>query len=261
MLTDDCHCRPPVGVVHTNVMRWFILAAIFMLPAAGLAQAPPAAGDAPSEPSMVAGKTMGVLVLTVGVDGVPVSIDGETIGTSPLPGPWTLPAGEHKLELLPPGKPPEVLRFTITAGQSTVLEVMGKAKAPAPADAVSAKAAPKVVKTGPGFSLSMAGYITAGVGVLAIGGGVAMGLAADSAASDARDLKANGQQNTRSAFESKLDEADESAFLANLGYGIGGVALVAGATMVFLASDGPFGGSAGILISPTPGGAVVSGRF
>lgn len=286
MLTADCHCRPLAGVVHTNVMRRSIFAAILFMSTPGLAQTPAAsdapaadapAADAPAAdaPPAVAGKTMGVLVLESGVDGVPVTIDGQPAGETPLPGPWTLPAGEHKLELLPPGKPPEVQSFSIEAGQPTVIRVMGAKAAPAPV--VSAKPPPpKVVNRGPGFSLATAGYITAGVGVLAIGGGVVMGLSADSAAADARDLKAAGQQNTRSAFESTIDDADRAAFLANLGYGIGGAALVAGAAMIVLASDGPLsggspsggspsGGSSGggvsIQVSPSPGGAVVWGRF
>lgn len=203
---------------------------------------------------------MGTVRLEGGPVGVPVFIDGEAAGISPLPGPWTLTAGAHSVELRPAGASPIVRAVQVEAGRE-VRVVLGAVSAARPqlvepegaADGVASGGA-----AGPGFSLATAGYVTAGVGLAAVGAGVALGLMADGLAADA--LAVQPPEGTRAEQMKLVDDADAAAFWANVAYGAGGVLVVSGVAMALLASDGPLG-DAPVSVVPTAGGAVVVGSF
>jgi hypothetical protein len=209
--------------------------------------------------SALAAPTTGTLRLNTGARGAPVYIDGVLAGVAPLPGPWTLPAGEHTVELRPKGTAPVSARFAVVAGKEAAVELL-PAATPEVTEGLDPASAgrTRVIYSGPGFSLATAGYVTAGVGVASGVLAVLFGLQAESKAEEARGLDKSDPALTRATELALVEDADRSAFLANLTRGLGVVAGVAGLSMVFLASDGPLGG---LSFSPTPGGAAVGGRF
>lgn len=202
----------------------------------------------------------GTLRLEVGVAGAPVQIDGKPVGVTPLPGPWALSPGAHTLSVTPTDGPGQTVKFQIIAGKQTALKLLTQRPAP-PKPKVEAPAAParKVVQTGAGFPVARAGYVTAGVGVAALGAAVFFGLQADDAAAQARDLDRRDPANRRADLQALVDDADQAAFTANLLYGVGGVALLTGAAMALWGADGLLSG--GVTVVPAAGGAGLAGRF
>lgn len=241
-------------------MRALPIAIAMLLPPPAVAQTAP---DGAAEPAPADDRSKGTLVIDSAA-GLQVRIDDEVIGSTPLPGPWTLEPGEHVVELRPATGAPTVRNITVAAGQRVTLELRG----PEPADPApqSAKPAPKPAApvpdealaeapppAGPGFSLATGGYVAAGLGLAGVGAGVFLGLTADGHAADARDL--DRASHDRRDLQDLVDQADSAAFWANVSYGAGGVLLLGGAAMILLATDGPLG------IAPTPGGAMIEGRF
>lgn len=220
-------------------MRWLIL--IFVVASPVSAQDAPAEqpaevpAAAPAEPPAPP-QTMGTLLLESGATGADVAIDGIVVGQVPLPGPWTLPPGPHTIEVRPAGGEKAKAKVDVTAGQATTVKLLEKGEAAA----VVVPERQVIVKpVGPGFSLAMAGYVTAGVGLVAVGAGVFFGLDASSSADDANAYATDDPDNDRAGLQALVDDSQQSAFRANLAWGVGGVALLAGAAMVVLASDGP----------------------
>jgi hypothetical protein len=202
----------------------------------------------------------GTLSVVVNRDGVPVYIDGEPVGESPLPGRWALKPGRHEVEARPAGAAPvrqsvEVVR----AGHAEVRLEVAEPVAAAPEPAAPERAV-EVVHTGAGFSLATAGYVTAGLGIAAAGAGIAFGLSATGSADDAAALDRQDPNNTRADQEALVDDAERSAFLANLSYGVGAVLVASGVAMILLARDGPLAPRE-TFVQPTATGGVLGGRF
>ena len=65
----------------------------------------------------------GQLVLTVNIAGASVSIDGEPIGTSPLPGPLPIAAGPHAVEASSDGFDAARVEVTVTAGRRAAADL------------------------------------------------------------------------------------------------------------------------------------------
>ena len=257
--TQPCHIAPRrAGLVCSRSMRRRLIAFVSLLPFAASAQPDPAAASAPSESSTsgsttsesTSGKSaapaapavareMGTVRLEGGPVGVPVFIDGEAAGISPLPGPWTLTAGAHSVELRPAGASPIVRAVQVEAGRE-VRVVLG---------AVSAARPQLVEPEGAADGVASGG---------AAGPGVSLGLMADGLAADA--LAVQPPEGTRAEQMKLVDDADAAAFWANVAYGAGGVLVVSGVAMALLASDGPLG-DAPVSVVPTAGGAVVVGSF
>lgn len=194
---------------------------------------------------LLAAPEMGVLVIEGGAADTPVTIDGQAVGALPLPGPWTLPPGNH--EVVVGGKKHTV---KVTAGKEARLNVGAKG-----ARAAALAEQPVVYVHKPGFSLATAGYVAGGLGVAALGLGVYFGLDADDLAQQANDLDRRNPSNSRDDQDKLSSDAERSAFTANLLYGVGGVLVAGGAVMFLLSSDGP------LSVAATPGGLVVGGRF
>ncbi len=218
-------------------MRWLTLIAL-LAPSAVAQDAPPEKTAEPP-PAEVAPppvpRSMGTLVLRSGATGADVAIDGMVVGVVPLPGPWTLPPGPHKVEVRPPSAAAATAMVEITAGQATTVKMLEKA-------AVEVVVPERMViekQVGPGFSMATTGYITAGVGLAVLGAGVFFGLDASSTADDANAYDTGEPEHTRGGLQALVDDAEQSAFKANLALGVGGAAVLAGAAMLLLASDGP----------------------
>jgi hypothetical protein len=231
--------------------------------AAGL---PPAwSGEGPAAPASAAAPApaaqMGTLLLRTGVDGAPILLDGKEIGRTPLPGPWTVAPGHHRIVVRPPSVAPAAADFDVAAGGTATVELLGQPQAAAPAGGPEDEApAPRVVRTGPGFPLATAGYVTAGVGLAALGAGTFFALSARSKADDARGYDRQDPSHHRADLDRMIADVDRADFYGKVFLGTGAVALLGGAALVFFASDGPFA-SHGTVVAPTANGAVIEGRF
>lgn len=223
-------------------------------PAEAPADAAPAAPPAPP-PSP---QTMGTLRLESGAVGADVVVDGATIGQVPLPGPWTLPPGPHTVEVRPTGGSPAKAGIVVTAGQTVEVKLLVQ-------QVVAAVEVERQVierSVGPGFSLVTAGYVTAGVGVLAVISGVVFGLDASSTAEAARDYDLADPDNDRGGQQALIDESQDAAFYSNLSFGVAGVAILAAASMVVLSSDSPFKPRRRrVQARPVAGGGVLQWTF
>lgn len=209
--------------------------------------------------AQTAPKETGTLSVVVNRDGVPVFIDGEPVGESPLPGRWALKPGRHEVEARPAGAAPvrqsiEVVRAGHAEVRLEVAEPVVAAPEPAAPEEV------EVVHTGAGFSLATAGYVTAGLGIAAAGAGIAFGLSATGSADDAAALDRQDPTNSRADQEALVDDAERSAFLANLSYGVGAVLVASGVAMILLARDGPLAPRE-TFVQPTATGGALGGRF
>ncbi len=201
---------------------------------------------------------MGTLLLETVQIGAGVFIDGAPVGLTPLPGPWTLKAGAHKVVLRPVRGASETHDVRVEAGKQVVLTALQVVAPPEPEVVEEVE----VRHTGPGFSLAMAGYVTAGTGVLSLGLGVVFGVLADSKAEEAQGLDPANPRNTRAAQRALIEEAESRAFTANLLYGVGGVLSLSGAAMILLASDGPLVHKLKTVeVVPLPAGAGLRGWF
>lgn len=170
----------------------------------------------------------GTLLIEGAPSGSTVTVDGKSIGETPLPGPWTLPAGEHEVKV---GARAQTV--TVTAGGLAKISYdapPATPKAPVP-DAVSAAAAPRDK-----FPVVTAGYVGAGAGIVAIGAGAFF------AVSEADDVS----------------EEEANAVFANIGFGIGGVLLAGGAAMIIWGDDSA---PTTVGVQPTLNGAVIGGSF
>ncbi|MGK0361998.1 MAG: hypothetical protein ACI9U2_004318 [Bradymonadia bacterium] len=166
----------------------------------------------------------GTVLIQGAPSGSPVSIDGKSIGETPLPGPWTLTAGLHEVKI-----GARTQQVTVAAGgQAKVAYAVGPA-APTKAETAALQAATR-------FPVVTAGYVGAGAGVLVVGAGLFFGL------SDADGVS----------------KQEANAVFANIGYGIGGVLLAGGVAMIIWGDDGA---SSSVGIAPTLGGAVIGGSF
>ncbi len=98
------------------------------------------------------------------------------------------------------------------------------------------------------------GWLTAGLGVAAIGAGVGFSLAAQDAD---EELTLAATRPDRARYDALFDDRETWTTLGWVGYGVGGALALGGVAMLLLA-DGPAPTAA-----PTAGGAVlgVSGRF
>jgi hypothetical protein len=196
---------------------------------------------------------MGTIQIESGVHGAQVQVGEQVVGITPMPGPWTMAPGVHRVVVSAKGHKTFSARVRVAAGRLTVVPVFVKP----PTKKVAPKVIHRTVYTGAGFSLAWAGYLSAGVGLAAVGTGVVFGLAADTHAEDARAVDRQDPNNTRAGLQQLIDDADQAAFTANLLYGVGAVAIVSGVAMALLAGDGPFG----LTVAPTANGAAIGGRF
>ncbi len=236
--------------VRTNLLTWVSLL---------LLQTPAIAADAPPTKASAAVQEMGVVVLKCGEDGVPVFIDDQPVGVTPLPGPWTLPAGRHEIEVRPKGGAPAKASVEITAGGREEVELL---KAVAGVTPKTAEREIEVIYVGAGFPLATAGYVTAGVGVAALATGVVLGLSASGSAEDARNYDRQAPGNDRVGLAAFIDDTEQAAFHANIAYGVGLVTALAGVAMVLLASDGPLSRKpVPVKVVPIHGGAALGGSF
>jgi tetratricopeptide (TPR) repeat protein len=190
--------------------------------------------------------------LTVRVDatmtGLIVRHDGAVIDASEFGTPIAVDPGEHVITAEAPGYEP--FRATVrvqTSGDTAALSVPALTKR----------------RSSRNPTYAVLGYASGGLGVAALGVGVAFGLAAVSSHAKADDqCSASGCPDRAKAVD-ELEKGNTQALVADVGVGLGLVGLAAGAYFLFFAPSkrADAGAKASASLLPGPGGGALEWRF
>ncbi len=216
-------------------------------PKAAPPQSAPAKLQAPASKEHAPEQKMALLVIRSQQDGVPLFLDDEQLGETPMPMPWTLPPGPHLLIARPKGAPVERHELMLKAGMKRELEILRRTSSPSNEPSV------KVIHRGAGFSLKSASYVSGGVSLAALATGLYFGMEAQSSAQEAQDL--DHLNATRSDELRLTDEAESAAFKARVSFGLAGISLLSAATLFLLSEEPPLQASVSLQ------GAMLGGRF
>ena len=181
------------------------------------------------------------ITLTGGPQGARVLIDGQDRGLLPRPDPYRVEPGSHRIVVRADGFEDFVAPVAVSAGQQVSVPVEMRAGA-------SGNAADTA---GGGGGISTVGLIVAIAGAAILAGGGVFGGLALGAAGDAP-----------SNVGPAADDARTMALVADIMFGVGGAALLAGVILMFVLEP-DLGGSARVvpLLGPELAGAAVEGRF
>jgi len=183
------------------------------------------------------------ILLTGGVEGAAILVDGEDRGRLPHPDPLRVEPGSHRVVVRAEGHEDFVSVVAVSAGQSVEVAVELVA-------GVSGQAA--TTTSGGGGGISMVGVaVAAGGGAILIGGAITGGLA----------LAAAGSAPSNEGPEA--DEARTLALVTDILLPVGAVAVAAGVVLMFVLDDGGSGESAMVvpMLGPDVAGAQVVGAF
>lgn len=219
------------------------------------------------------------LRVKVNIQGATIFLDDFPVGKSPLSESLLVNVGRHKIEAKKDGFKDDSLLFVLAGRDNQTIELkLSEIKkepvvvAPSP----SPTAPPPTIIIAPptatapaesGTSLKGIGYTLGTLGIIGIGVGSYFGLSARADWNKAKDLGCTDGKCPSKSAQDKSKSARDSANLSTLGFGVGGVALIAG-VVLFLTSDGDPPQSAEqkkIQISPSlgkhEGGVVLGGTF
>jgi PEGA domain len=204
---------------------------------------------------------VGMLEVLGGPPGAEVVIGGEVRGTLPLPSPIPVRAGELRFDLRAPGFQPDTRTVHVTPDQLTRETVRLARLAPVPSAPGTAPAEAMMVRERPssdatprahdrGAGLRITGLVISGVGVAAVGAGLAFGLKA----------RAAGRTDTNATtFNLEADNAGHRyQTLQWLGYGTGAALLAGGLTTYLIGTRRNSAESTGTSVAfvPTLGGGI-----
>ncbi|HUB06895.1 MAG TPA: PEGA domain-containing protein [Myxococcales bacterium] len=214
----------------------------------------------------------GALELRATVDDAVVSVDGKTLGKTPLRGPIAgLAPGQHSLRLSRPGYSDFEKIVTVRFDQTTVVEVdVGQAavrgvmyRKGAPLAPVGRRGTPVVVVTEEGEGRATdprrvwawgTVWTTVGLAAVGLGAGIASQLERNAASGTLRPV-ATGQAGTL-AQQISLGEGFGAA--ADVAWSLAGAGIVtAGILFAVSASHAP----SSVTVAPTAGGLSISGRW
>jgi hypothetical protein len=226
--------------------------------------------DALGRAKQVEGKLSRIVLALPKEDGLSIKIDGNTIPPALTREKLPLDPGEHELVASAEGKTPRTVTFTVPPGPA----VTNVTVAALEAAAVETKKPPPVVEDTPpppppiddtkptsGSGLKTAGFVTIGVGVVALGGGSYLGLSAKSLDKDAEALCT--PRGCTPEGKTLNDDARSRGNLATVVFTIGAVAAVGGLVMVLVAPSSSSKTSASLTpwVAHTGGGLGLSGSF
>lgn len=201
---------------------------------------------------MLRASEMADVSLFISERGANVMVDGQRVGRSPLPKALRLSAGSHEVSIMKPGFAPIKKTIEVKAG--------GKQRIKIDLSGEGGGLSGTQLDDG-GGSGNIWPWVTMGVGVAMVGGGIATGLSAQSL-HDKLDQKRKANQLIAPA---DIDTGNQTVLLTNLLFGLGGAAIVGGATWWLLGdsgveTEGSLGGNFGVSPDgePTVG---IWGRF
>jgi hypothetical protein len=199
-----------------------------------------------------------VFRVTSPAEGTEVRLDGQSIGPSAWTTPLPVDPGEHVVEASAPGKKPFKKTASAPAATTTEIAIPALEDAPQAAPPPPPPQPEKIVpppKEPPVRKSPVPAYVLGGVGVVGLGIGTVFGLQTFSKKSDA-DAKCPGDVCTQEGHDLE-GEARTSAIISTIGFGVGIVALGAGAW--WLLTSKPT--TASLRVAPTLGGVAVDGHF
>jgi hypothetical protein len=170
-------------------------------------------------------QTPGEITLTSEPPGADVTVDGQPTGKR-TPALLQLSPGEHRIELALAGHAADPQELDVAPGARTEHAVMLRAEAPSAEPVAATPSAPAAATSGPPV---VAIAITAGLGAAGLIAGTALGIAALSERSD------YNKQPTSSG----ADRGERLALFSDVGFGIGSMALITAAVLLFTHDAGP----------------------
>ncbi|MEE2789674.1 MAG: hypothetical protein VX589_20205 [Myxococcota bacterium] len=180
-----------------------------------------------------------------------VLIDGTSVGTLPLPGPWVVKAGSHQVEFRSQGRPAKTVQVTAAPGVESTVDC-------SPTNAAlsgdQASSGPSKYRWAP-MTTSDVGFGVAIAGLVSLGIGAWYGRESVKRADEAAAMRI--RQTYRRDFERLADLSESSALAANLSFGIGTAALIGGLAMAFFGEGGLFAISA----DEDATGVMIQGEF
>ncbi len=192
----------------------------------------------------------GTLALTTSPAGAVVTLDGKSLGLTPLS--KAVRPGKHTLAVTLAAHGPVEQSVEVKAGETTQLAlVLTPDPVTAPPPTVAAEAPADDASWRP-----IAGWSAVGVGVALVGLGVAFNVAANGTVDDAGALRL-GDEAEHGALS---DDLDQQRALMYVGYGLG-AALVAGGMAVLLWPEDDAGAAPAASLSVGPTGVLVGGVF
>jgi hypothetical protein len=229
------------------------------------------------------------LSLDANVAGATVLVDGRAVGTTPMS---TLPLeeGAHEVRVEKPGYEPWARTVTIARGEPVALRADLVTQVVAqPATTSSAAAVEEDYEIEEGSSgadgLIIGGWVATGVGLAALGTGVAFHIMAASSQTEANNLsnvppEGSGidartyyEQTYAPQYNALVADAENQQLLAVIMDAAGGAATATGIVLLVIGytsdsgsdvsevDDGPGLRLLGIGSAPVPGGAVINGGF
>ena len=200
----------------------------------------------------------GSLVVKGSPVGAEVMLSGARMGTLPQVVKVELKVGRYEVAVVMDGFEAETRTMSVVAGQQVTWEVALKATA----------TTPLVVEKKPaGSDLRTPGWITAGVGLAAVAGGIGMFVWADGAANDLDALNQDpgrlGELGGYPAYETEYSEAESNYNAGRIGgwvlTGVGAAAVVAGVVMIALPAQKGEPETSSISVLPLRGGGLLNG--
>jgi len=206
---------------------------------------------------------------------IDVARDGTSVSQASFGVPIPVDVGPHSVEATSAGHKPFKTTVTVSKDGEDVEVTVPKLE---PEVAAPPAAAPKLAETASapaekaaagGGGQRTAGFVVGGIGVAGLAAGAITGLMAMGKSSDAKEICANdGPCASRNAVDAS-ESAKTLGLVSTIGFVAGGVALAAGAALVFTApKEGDAGtqkASAAVRVTPSAGpgggGLTVTGVF
>lgn len=172
----------------------------------------------------------GLLVVRSATPGATVVVDGEPVGTTPLPDPVELTQGQHRVEVIPADGEPWTTAVAVMAGETVAVEV---ALAPPPTLPAPDQAALL-------DRIPLSSWVAAAVSVAAVvaWAGFAAALTAKSGERDDYLAGRRSNQATRAGLESLEADAQSYALMGNLSLALAGTAALVAAGSALLLAKG-----------------------
>lgn len=194
------------------------------------------------------------VMLLVSEKGANIMVDGKKVGQSPLPEPLRLRAGTREVTVMRPGYAVWKKEIEVKAGTDQRVKV--ELQAEGGALAAGGGGAPDDTDASGGGSTNIWPWVTVGVGVAAIGGGVFTGLSAQSLY-DQLDEK---RQNEELIAQSDIDAGGNLVLMTNVLLGVGTAAVIGGVTW-WLLDDSGVQAEGTVSLGVSPDGAPTIGAF
>jgi hypothetical protein len=221
------------------------------------------------------------ITLAPGADvaGLEVKRDGVVIGKAQLGTAVPVDPGAHTITAAAPGKKPWESTVQVAAAKANAtvtipeLESLPASPAPSPTPAPSAAPSPSPASASPtaadaqtsasGSSKRTLGIVLGGVGLVGVGVGAFFGLQAKSNLDDSNAGHCGANNKCDATGVGLRSDAQTSALLSTIGFGVGVAGLAAGAYFFFTAPKSGTAPTVGIAPSfdGRTGGAIVRGSF